>query len=206
MARISNKSAYPTVFPQADDYLIGTDESQSFATKTFLLEDISTFIKSQLSFGATLVLSASDTNDQEPTSLDTPLQVTFGPAQNTASDPVSLDANGVITFNQAGLYLFTGYANFERQGSSGGISATLFRPLLNSVQADVTKMVELKEPGVSVPYEVSVPLTVSQGDTLTYEILRDSSGVDQGGLYAHINSSSWDDIPSASIKIFKVGI
>jgi hypothetical protein len=132
--------------------------------------------------------------------------VTFGPAQNTSSDPVSLDANGVITFNQAGLYLFTGYANFERQGSSGGVSVTLFRPLLNSVQADVTKMVELKEPGVSIPYEVSVPLTVSEGDTLTYEILRDSSGVDQGGLYAHVNSSSWDDVPAVSIKIFKVGV
>lgn len=206
MAKISNQSAYPLTVPTADDYLIGTDDSDSFLTKNFSMSAVSTFIRSQLSFGATLVLSASETNDQEPTGLDTPLQVTFGPAQNTASDPVSLDANGVITFNQAGLYLFTGYANFERQGSSGGVSVTLFRPLLNSVQADVTKMVELEKPGIALPYEVSVPLTVSEGDTLTYEILRDSSGVDQGGLYAHINSSSWDDVPAVSIKIFKVGV
>lgn len=206
MAKISNQSAYPLTVPTADDYLIGTDDSDSFVTKNFSMSAVSTFIKSQLSFGATLVLSASETNNQEPTALDSPLQVTFGPAQNTASDPVSLDANGVITFNQAGLYLFTGYANFERQGSSGGVSVTLFRPLLNSVQADVTKMVELEKPGIALPYEVSVPLTVSEGDTLTYEILRDSSGVDQGGLYAHINSSSWDDVPAVSIKIFKVGV
>jgi len=206
MAKISNQSAYPLTVPTADDYLIGTDDSDSFVTKNFAMADVSTFIKSQLSLGAALVLSASETNNQLPTGLDTPLQVTFGAAQNTASDPVSLDANGVITFNQAGLYLFTGYANFERQGSSGGVSVTLFRPLLNSVQADVIKMVELKEPGVAIPYEVAVPLTVSAGDTLTYEILRDSSGVDQGGLYAHVNSSSWDDVPAVSIKIFKVGV
>ena len=206
MAKISNQSAYPLTVPTADDYLIGTDDSDSFVTKNFAMADVSTFIKSQLSLGAALVLSASETNNQLPTGLDTPLQVTFGAAQNTSSDPVSLDANGVVTFNQAGLYLFTGYANFERQGSSGGVSVTLFRPLLNSVQADVTKMVELKEPGVAIPYEVAVPLTVSEGDTLTYEILRDSSGVDQGGLYAHVNSSSWDDVPAVSIKIFKVGV
>jgi len=206
MAKISNQGAYPLTVPTADDYLIGTDDSDSFVTKNFAMADVSTFIKSQLSLGAALVLSASETNNQLPDGVDTPLQVTFGAAQNTASDPVSLDANGVVTFNQAGLYLFTGYANFERQGSSGGVSVTLFRPLLNSVQADVIKMVELKEPGVAIPYEVAVPLTVSAGDTLTYEILRDSSGVDQGGLYAHVNSSSWDDVPAVSIKIFKVSV
>jgi len=206
MAKISNQSAYPLTVPTADDYLIGTDDSDSFVTKNFAMADVSTFVKSQLSFGAALVLSASNTNNQIPTGLDTPLQVKFGPAQNTGSDPVSLDANGVITFNQAGLYLFTGYANFERQGSSGGVTVTLFRPLFNSVQSDVTKMVELNQTGVSVPYEISVPLTASVGDVLTYEILRDSSGVDQGGLYSHVNSSSWSDVPAVSIKIFKVGI
>lgn len=206
MARISNQSAYPAVTPQADDYLIGTDESQSFVTKTFALADISTFVKSGLNLGVTQVLSAADTTNQTPSGLDTPLQVKFGSAQGTVSDPVSLDAAGVITFNQAGLYMFNGYANFERQGSSGGVSVALFRPLLNGTQADVIKMVELKDTGVAIPYEVTIPLNVSQGDELTYEIMRDSSGVDQGGLYIHENDGPWDDVPSVAIKIFKVGI
>lgn len=206
MARISNQSAYPAVTPQAEDYLIGTDESQSFVTKTFALADIATFVKSGLNLGVTPVLVAADTTNQTPSALDTPLQVKFGSAQGTVSDPVSLDASGVITFNQAGLYLFNGYANIERVGSSGGVAILLFRPLLNGVQADVIKMVEMDAPDIASPYEVTLPLTVSEGDQLTYEIMRDSSGVNEGGLYTHVNAGPWDDIPSVAIKIFKVGI
>lgn len=206
MARISNQSAYPAVAPQADDYLIGTDESQSLVTKTFALADISTFIKSGLNLGVTPVLSAADTTNQVPSAIDTPLQVKFGSAQGTVSDPVSLDASGTITFNTAGLYLFNGYANFERQGGSGGVAIVLFRALVNDVQSGVVKMVELDQTGVAIPYEITIPLNVSQGDTLKYQILQDSTGVDEGGLYPHVNGSSWDDVPSTSINIFKVGI
>lgn len=206
MARISNQSAYPAVAPQADDYLIGTDESQSFVTKTFALADISTFIKSGLNLGVTPVLTAADTTNQVPSAIDTPLQVKFGSAQGTVSDPVSLDASGTITFNDAGLYLFNGFANFERQGSSGGVAVILFRVLINDVQSGVTKMVELDQVGLSIPYEVTFPLSMSQGDTLKYQILQDSTGVSEGGLYTHVNGSSWDDVPSTAINIFKVGI
>lgn len=206
MARISNQSAYPAVAPQADDYLIGTDESQSFVTKTFALADIATFVKSGLSLGVTTVLTASDTTNQEPSGLDTPLQVKFGSAQGTVSDPVSLDSNGTITFNQSGLYLFNGYFNFERQGPSAGVAIILFRMLVNGVQYGSVKMAELNRTGISLPYDLTIPMTFSQGDELTYEILRDSTGVDEGGLYIHDNGSTWTNVPSVAIKIFKVGI
>ncbi len=40
MSKISNQSAYPAAAPAIDDYLIGTDVSDSNATKTFTLGDI----------------------------------------------------------------------------------------------------------------------------------------------------------------------
>ena len=40
MSKISNQSAYPAAAPALDDYLIGTDVSDSNATKTFTLGDI----------------------------------------------------------------------------------------------------------------------------------------------------------------------
>ena len=183
------------------DKLIGTDVEDASKTKNYTIESILALKQIAL----TNVLAAVDTTNQEPSGLDSPLQVTFGAAQGTATDPVMLDALGNITFNQGGLYLFNGYANFERQGSSGGVSVTLFRALINGVQSGPTKGVELSGTGIMFPYELTLPIQVSAGDVLTWEILRDSSGVDAGGLYIHTNSGPWSNVPSADVNIYKVG-
>lgn len=183
------------------DKLIGTDVEDANKTKNYTISSILALKQIAL----TNVLAAVDTTNQEPSGLDSPLQVTFGAAQGTATDPVMLDALGNITFNQGGLYLFNGYANFERQGSSGGISVTLFRALINGVQSGPTKGVELSGTGIMFPYELTLPIQVSAGDVLTWEILRDSSGVDAGGLYIHTNSGPWSNVPSADVNIYKVG-
>lgn len=183
------------------DKLIGTDVEDSSKTKNFTVESILALKQ----IGLTNVLAAVDTTNQEPSGLDSPLQVTFGAAQGTASDPVMLDALGNITFNQGGLYLFNGYANFERQGSSGGVTVTLFRALINGVQAGPTKGVELSGTGIMFPYELTLPIQVSAGDVLTWEIMRDSSGINAGGLYIHTNSGPWSNVPSADVNIYKIG-
>lgn len=183
------------------DKLIGTDVEDASKTKNYTISSILALKQIAL----TNVLAAVDTTNQEPSGLDSPLQVTFGAAQGTATDPVMLDALGNITFNQGGLYLFNGYANFERQGSSGGVSVTLFRALINGVQSGPTKGVELSGTGIMFPYELTLPIQVSAGDVLTWEILRDSSGVDAGGLYIHTNSGPWSNVPSADVNIYKIG-
>ena len=156
--------------------------------------------------GITNVLSASDTTDQTPSGLDSALQVTFGSAQGTVADPVMVDAAGVITFNESGIYLINGYASFERQGSSGGAAVIAFRALINGVQAGVTKVVELKQTENIVPYDITIPINATAGDVLTWEIMRDSSGVNQGGLYSHTLLGGWSNVPSATLSIYKLGI
>ena len=183
------------------DKLIGTDVEDASKTKNYTISSILALKQIAL----TNVLAAVDTTNQEPSGLDSPLQVTFGAAQGTATDPVMLDALGNITFNEGGLYLFNGYANFERQGSSGGVAVTLFRALINGVQSGPTKGVELSGTGIMFPYELTLPIQVNAGDVLTWEILRDSSGVDAGGLYIHTNSGPWSNVPSADVNIYKVG-
>jgi hypothetical protein len=184
-----------------EDKLIGTDSEDTNKTKNYTISSILALKQ----IGLTNVLAAVDTTNQEPSGLDSPLQVKFGAAQKTATDPVMLDALGNITFNQGGLYLFNGYANFERQGSSGGVTVILFRALLNGVQSGPTKGVELSGTGIMFPYELTLPIQVSAGDVLTWEILRDSSGVDAGGLYIHTNSGPWSNVPSADVNIYKIG-
>ena len=206
MAKISTYTTDTVI--SASDKLIGTDADSSNATKNFLVSDISAYISSGIatSLAVTNVLNATDTHSQTPSGLDTPLQVTFGIAQGTGTDPVMVDALGNITFNESGIYLFNGYANFERQGSSGGNAVIAFRALLNGVQAGITKMVELKDVGTSVPYDLTLPINATAGDVLTWEIMRDSSGVDQGGLYAHTLLGGWGNVPSVSVNIYKIGL
>ena len=206
MAKISTYTTDTVI--SASDKLIGTDADSSNATKNFLVSDISAYISSGIAtnLAVTNVLNATDTNNQTPSGLDTPLQVTFGIAQGTGTDPVMVDVSGNITFNESGIYLFNGYANFERQGSSGGNAVIAFRALLNGVQAGVTKMVELKDVGTGVPYDLTLPINATAGDVLTWEIMRDSSGVDQGGLYAHTLLGGWSNVPSVSVSIYKIGL
>jgi hypothetical protein len=182
------------------DKLIGTDAEDSSKTKNYTVGSILNLV----SASATSVLYAFSTVNQAPSVLDTPLQVTFGAAQNTATDPVMLDASGNITFNQTGMYLFNGFSNIERQGSSGGVSVLLFRALIDGVQAGVVKGFDLSSTGIMIPYEITTIINITEaGTVLTWEILRDSSGVNQGGMYTHTASSTWDDVPSAQIQIFK---
>ena len=190
-----------------DDIVIGSDSlNNSYATKNYKMLDIANFSKGKLNLAPTLVLSAKSSSPQEPAGLDSALRVEFGAAQYTVNDPVMLAADGTITFNESGLYLFNGYGNFERQGSSGGDCVVAFRALLNGAAILPPKAVELSTPGLMIPYELTGPVNATAGDVLVWEIMRDSSGVDQGGLYPHILSGGWGIVPSADANIWKIGV
>jgi hypothetical protein len=201
MAKISTYPIDTNV--SLSDKLIGTDSDNNNETKNFTISSLAALLLSQLN--VTLVLSSQETSNQLPAGLDTPLQVTFGPAQGTVSSPVQLLSDGSIVFNQAGLYLFNGFANFERQGSSGGSTVTLFRGLKNGTQITSTKGVELNETGTFFPYDLTIPFDAEAGDILTWEIMRDSSGVNGGGLYAHTNLGGWSNVPAVEVAIWKIG-
>lgn len=188
------------------DILIGSDADDSNITKNYQIDAIKGFIVSSLALGVTPVLSSASNDNQTPSGLNIPLQVRFGPDQGSLSTPVRLFANGEILFNQGGLYLFNGYANFERQGPSGGVAVIAFRALINGIQVSPSKMVEIDSVGVSTPYELTIPLQVNAGDILTWEIMRDGSGVDRGGLYTHTLVGGWSNVPSTDVNVWKVGI
>jgi len=189
--------------PTVSDKLIGTEVSSSNETKNYTIGSIAALCASVFEF--TPVLVATSTVTQLPSGLDNPLQVSFGAAQGTSGDAVMIDANGLITFNQTGLYLINGYGNIERQGSSGGVTVTLFRFLVNGVQSGSTKGVELDSTGVMFPYELTIPINITTaGTTMSFEIMRDSSGVNNGGLYTHTNLGGWSNTPSTEVNIWQL--
>ena len=150
----------------------------------------------------TQVLNGISTASQAPSALNTPLIVSFGPAQTNAV--ISLDAGGKVTFLEAGSYFINAYGNVERQGSSGGVSVLLFRALLNGTQISTTKGFHLDTPSLPTPYEVTIPFEANAGDILWFEIMRDSSGTNAGGVYPHTNLGGWSNVPSAQMQIWKL--
>jgi len=189
--------------PTVSDKLIGTEVSSSNETKNYTIGSIASVCASVFQF--TPVLAAQSTVIQAPSGLDTALQVTFGAAQGTSGDAVMIDSAGLITFNETGLYLINGYGSVERQGSSGGTAILLFRFLVNGVQAGSVKAFHLDTTNVSTPYEITFPINITTaGTTASFEIMRDSSGTNAGGLYPHTNLGGWSNVPSTEVNIWQL--
>ena len=148
------------------------------------------------------VLNGTSFVTQAPSALDTTLVVSFGASQSNVD--VTLDAGGTIVFNTGGVYFINSFSSVERQGSSGGVAVILFRVTLNGVQITTTKAIELPSTNVIIPYEITIPFQATVGDMIRFEIMRDSSGVDAGGLYTHTNLGGWSNVPSSQIQIWKL--
>lgn len=149
-----------------------------------------------------LVLNAfSLATSQQPSALDTPLQVEFGTAQSNVD--VSIDVNGVITFNTAGTYMLNFKFQYGRSGSVG-TSILLFRVLLDGSQIGYTQAAKIDNADISVPWSSTDFITVTAGQTLTTEIVRDGSGNNSGGAIALDPSLiGWGTAPCAAVTIHK---
>jgi len=144
--------------------------------------------------------------DQEPTGLGiaNAIQVEFGAAQFTGSDPVSMDINGTVTFNEAGMYRVKSVFQFGRTGQSG-TSELLFRLLVNDVQLGRSVGVKLGNADVLQYIDIDNWFNVPAGTTLITEIMRDNSGNDSGGIFrttpANEGAGTWGDVPCTILRI-----
>ena len=137
--------------------------------------------------------------NQAPASVDNPIQLTFGPAQGTATDPVMIDAAGAITFNVAGVLPIDAGFHISRSTSTG--TAKMFlQAKLNGVAIENSVPVFVAEVDESKPARFSSNLPVTAGDILTIELVRDSTGADDGGLIA-VNPVVGDFNPAPSCFI-----
>lgn len=146
-------------------------------------------------------LSSFSSANQSPSAVNTPLQITFGPAQATAD--VSVSAAGVITFNTSGNYLVDIFLRFGRSTSTGN-SILLNRILKNGAQILNSNGVILSASTQTIPFSAAIPLTMATGDTMTMEVARDSAGTNDGGLFVVSPTvAGWNIVPSATVVVSK---
>lgn len=150
------------------------------------------------------VLRAPSLITQAPSAVDTPLQLVFGAAQFSSSDPVMLNAAGLVTFNVAGNYAVRIKTQNGRTGATG-TSILLVRILLNGAQYGSPASTKIESTNATTPVESRVVLNPTAGQTLAVQIMRDSTGSNFGGVYPQAATvAAWGTAPSALLVITRL--
>ncbi|MNJ09625.1 hypothetical protein D3C77_37710 [compost metagenome] len=176
--------------------------SNGNGTTTFKFVDYANIVNKPGVFAPNTVLSAFSSAAQTPVALDTPLQINFGSPQSNAD--ITLAANGTLTFNTSGTFAITLFLRFGRT-AGGGSAILLTRFLINDVQGLNTNGVLLPDATSVTPFSTSLLFTVTGGTTFKLQLVRDSAGINNGGLTSLIPTiPGWNVVPSATIVVTKL--
>tara|TARA_R110000772_G_scaffold268703_1_gene397730 strand:- start:2095 stop:2634 length:540 start_codon:yes stop_codon:yes gene_type:complete len=152
--------------------------------------------------GYTTVATGSELISQGPIAVDTPHQITFGTPINITND-IDIAANGEFTCNVAGEYLFFMTLNYART-SPTGTSQMHVRVLFDGVQLGGSGDNYFTNQNDKLSKSTSFVLGMTVGQVLTIELLRDSTGANDGGLEAtNPTPVDWNTTPSAGMVIYK---
>jgi len=148
-----------------------------------------------------VLYGSSTASNQQPGATNTPLQVEFGVAQ-TLTD-VTLSSAGLLTFLTAGQYSIEIFLRLGRTTAAG--SAIMFsRILKNGVQSLNSNSITLVDSAQTIPFSATLMWNAAVNDTFAMQIMRDSAGINNGGLFQTTPSAAgWNLSPSASILVSK---
>lgn len=148
-------------------------------------------------------LSAATSQQPTGTGVANSIKIEFGPDVGTGDDPVNLLSNGTVSLNEAGTYRIKIALQFGRTGGAG-TSHIFFRVRVNGVQAGRSIASFISNSEEEQYFENDTWLTVPAGVQLEFDIMRDESGNDSGGLFKispTVEAGSWNDAPSAAIRV-----
>ena len=92
-------------------------------------------------------------------------------------------------------------AEYGRTGGAGESELRL-RAVIAGVPQPPVLSAKLDDADVRIPFVSTFELNTFEGMTLEFELVRDPSGNNSGGLYsATTTATGWDDSPSARILI-----
>lgn len=191
--------------------LIGTNfpDNTSGAITPEKLREVTTQLADSMLYAAAgmkevEVLRAPSTVAQVPTAVDTALQLTFGSAQNSAANPVMINASGLVTFNVAGSYAVRIKLQCGRTGATG-TSILLSRILLGGAQLGSAACVKMTQTDATTPTDSRVVINATAGQTMAIQIMRDSAGSNFGGVYPQAATvAAWGTAPSALLVISRL--
>ena len=139
---------------------------------------------------------------QEPTGLDAPMVVDFGGPVGDDTDPIQLLADQHFRAN-IDLPDLRWRARLQIGRQDINLQAQLFvRVLIEGVQPASSLYIELGTSATSFPVYITAFFGLAAGQELWIEMIRDSSGVDSGGLYTENPTlAGWNDATSTFMQI-----
>ena len=143
--------------------------------------------------------------DQSPTATDNPIRIEFGPGKT--AEGITLDNTGLLTFSEERGYLINVWLQIGRTGAAG-VSRMFIRALVNGANiAGIPPFVsEIDNANSIYTDQFRGNLQFNAGDTLEFELVRDSSGNNSGSLIGlQPTLPGWPFAPSARIIISEVG-
>ena len=153
------------------------------------------------------VLTANSVDsEQNPTGLgpSNSVLINMGPAQGDSESVIQLFADGTIIFNVAGFYRAKLTLTFGRV-TNPGVAEILFRVMIDGLgQSGRTVSQKISTANLLSTYELDAWVTVAEGTKIQFEIMRDSSGNNSGGLLAGTvtnDSGAWNPAPCATLLI-----
>lgn len=202
--------SYPTLTPQLGDKVLGSnivDASGAAVTGNPTVQYTFTDIKTLVDQQFIEQFSASSTAaSQGPAAANTVHQIEFGPANNTSTS-VTIDVNGKVTWLKTGTYYVT--QEYYLGGTQNNILLSLFRTYDGSAQVGATHVENYKVQETADRTRVVIKQMVNITDAEVngyhvYQMVRDSSGANDGTLYKITNNNTWTATPSAQLTISKL--
>lgn len=186
----------------ADSYLNISNTGSQDVTGPVNFIDTITVDGQKIFNGAYIALDASSTTTQNPSATDTPLKITFGAAQTNTD--VSIDAAGKITYNTTGCYYAATYYRLGRSGSTAAAKLIIAYKVNGSwVGSASCSLIDTSDETVFLTFGGFYNMVA--GDYVEVYIIRDSTGNNDGGLYAFTPAlAGVPAIPSARTVISKM--
>ena len=176
--------------------------SDGDGTTTFKFVDYGNLTNVPTPVGYQQVLSGFSTAAaQNPSGLDVALQVEFGAGVVTTD--ATLSSAGLLTLHTPGDYFITLFTRFGRTADPG-TSIMLNRFLVNGVQGLNSNAIKLPDQDSVIPFSAGLIVEATAGTTFALQILRDSGGINNGGLFRILPTTvAWNIAPSSTIVVSK---
>lgn len=199
--------SYPVGAPQLDDLLLGTEiKEDGNTTKNFQVDSVRVLFAANTPIQVDEVLVAADESSNQLVENGQQIIVTIGPAQTNINNPVSLAADGTITFNNAGLYTIKAVANFGTSVQTATPSVLLFAGFYNGTQDTITynALVQYNNAPNTQSYTITKAFEV--GDTFDFRIGKSGTGPEEGngGLFVFNDTNPFPNAPNFSVVVERI--
>jgi hypothetical protein len=198
---MSSIISYPSATPELADLLLGTKYDQDTnPTKNFSISGIRNVIADNTPIIVDSVMQAF-TEEDTIASIGTASTVAIGAAQSNMH--VSLDNEGVFTFNQDGTYSVEVMVNFGAEDYEKTANRyVLFAPYYNASQLGMADVCIINRSTRYETKQYNYLFNANEGDTLRFKISA-SAGETGGGVVSY-DAAPFFTIPAISVYINKV--